>query len=224
MRIGRKLGNLGLARLWVLAAAALTAAILLPRGAAASSEQVLYSFCSQTNCADGAYPAAGLIMDGSGNLYGTTVHGGARGYGTVFQLTPTGTGWSENVLYGFCPQGNCADGANPAAGLIMDGSGNLYGTTVGGGARGYGTVFQLTPTGTGWNENVLYSFCPQGNCADGAYPAAGLIMDGSGNLYGTTQEGGAGAALCDTFGCGTVFALNLRANANTLFRNRAAAR
>src|SRR5713226_6912234 len=167
MRIGRKLGNLRIARYWVIAAAALTAAILLPRGAAASSEQVLYSLCSQTNCADGAYPAAGLIMDGSGNLYGTTVHGGARGYGTVFNLTPTGTGWSENVLY---------------------------------------------------------SFCPQGNCADGAYPAAGLIMDGSGNLYGTTQEGGAGAALCDTFGCGTVFALNLRANANTLFRNRAAAR
>jgi hypothetical protein len=97
-------------------------------------------------------------MDGSGNLYGTTNYdGGPSSGGTVFQLTPSGTGWSETVLYRFCSQTNCADGNNPYSGLIMDGSGNLYGTTLYNGSVGSsgGTVFQLTPSGTGWTETVL---------------------------------------------------------------------
>jgi uncharacterized repeat protein (TIGR03803 family) len=138
---------------------------------------VLYSF----NYSDGAIPYAGLIADASGNLYGTTESGGASSNGTVFQVTPTG---SETVLYSFTG----TDGAIPLAGLIADASGNLYGTTSSGGANGGGTVFKLTPTQSGpWTENVLYSF----NYSDGAIPYAGLIADASGNLYGTTESGGA---------------------------------
>jgi uncharacterized repeat protein (TIGR03803 family) len=166
------------------------------------SEKVLYSFCPQSNCADGAIPYAGLIMDGSGNLYGTSVRGGI-GVGTVFQLRPIDTGWTETVLYSFGSQS--ADGYFPYAGLIMDGAGNLYGTTSAGGANHWGTVFQLTPTGSGWSEQVLYSFCSQFQCADGASPYAGLIMDASGNLYGTTPDTGGGAP----YGFGTVFKLTL---------------
>jgi hypothetical protein len=158
-------------------------------------------------------------MDGAGNLYGTTAAGGANtscdghSCGVVFELTPSGTGWSETVLYSFCSQSNCADGNYPSAGLIMDGAGNLYGTTLESGKNtcqtsyGCGVVFELTPTTNGWSETVLYSFCSQSNCADGNYPSAGLIMDGSGNLYGTTIYGGNN--------WGVVFELTLPSN-NTL--------
>ncbi len=175
------------------------------------TETTLYSFvhCAQSSCPDGDTPYAGLIMDASGNLYGTTFKGGANvavfafgsTAGTVFELTPNAakTTWTETVLYSFCASG-CTDGANPYAGLIMDGSGNLYGTTLFGGANvatseGAGTVFMLTPNAakTKWTETVLYSFCAQGplsGCTDGNSPFAGLFMDGSGNLYGTTYGGG----------------------------------
>jgi uncharacterized repeat protein (TIGR03803 family) len=180
------------------------------------TETVLYNFCSQGGgyCTDGAWPNGGLIMDAVGNLYGTTVSGGnqysgcstGNGCGTVFELSPAGSGWTEKVLYSFCAQGgNCTDGDNPGAGLIMDGAGNLYGTTFNGGNGFYaGTVFKLAPTGTGWTQSVLYGFCSQGGsyCTDGAIPAAGLIMDGAGNLYGTTARGGVGGGLG-----GTVFKL-----------------
>ena len=157
---------------------------------------VLYTFCSQTNCADGANPYATLIMDSEGNFYGTTFHGGVVqancsygcGYGTVFKLTPQG---QETVLYSFCSQTNCADGAEPEAGLIMDKEGNLYGTTTYGGANGYGTVFELTPGG---EETVLFTF----NSGAGANPFGGLVMDKDENLYGATAYGGAN-------GVGTVF-------------------
>jgi uncharacterized repeat protein (TIGR03803 family) len=154
------------------------------------AETVLYNFCSQTNCTDGYYPEVGLIMDGAGNLYGTTDGGRGYGGGTVFKLAPSGAGWTETVLYNFCSQTNCTDGYNPQAGLIMDGSGNLYGTTDGGGSHSWGTVFKLAPSGTGWTESVLYSFCSQASCTDGYAPRARLILDGSGNLYGTTTNGG----------------------------------
>ena len=195
----------------MLAAGALIAATLAPRsGAAEYNEQTLYRFCSQSNCADGATPYAGLIMDGAGNLYGTTLGNGTINQGVVFQLTPdqTGTAWTETVLYRFCSQTNCADGAYPEAGLIMDEAGNLYGTTYYGGIGGSGVVFRLTPdqTGTAWTETVLYSFCSQTDCADGATPSAGLIMDRAGNLYGTTAFGGIFAGLLN--GHGVVFALN----------------
>jgi uncharacterized repeat protein (TIGR03803 family) len=154
------------------------------------SETVLYSFCSQNNCADGQYPASGLIMDGAGNLYATTANGGGQNYGTVYRLSPTSSGWSETVLYSFCSQTSCTDGLGPAAGLIMDGAGNLYGTTESGGSQNHGTVYRLAPTSAGWSETVLYSFCSQTNCSDGDFPLAELIMDGAGNLYGTTYDGG----------------------------------
>ena len=183
------------------------------------SETVLYSFCAQGGCVDGDGPYAGLIMDAAGNLYGTTVQGGAHGgYGTVFELTPNAakTKWSETVLYSFCAQGgkNCTDGLGPLAGLIMDAAGNLYGTTSGaflGSPSGPyigGTVFELTPNAakTSWTETVLYSFCAQSSCTDGSFPDAGLIVDATGGLYGTTYYGGAHAGLLiPPLGGGTVF-------------------
>ena len=158
----------------------------------AGVETVLYSFCSQTNCADGAYPMAGLIMDSAGNLYGTTASAGALLAGNVFQLTP-GTPWTETTLYSFCSEPGCSDGAVPFAGLIMDiTTGNLYGTTsAGGGVNDGGTVFQLSKSASSpWPETVLYNFCSLANCTDGYYPSAGLIRDSSGNLFGTTSAGG----------------------------------
>lgn len=166
-------------------------------------ESVLYSFCAESNCTDGQYPQAGVVLDKDGNLFGTTADGGAYDGGTVFEVTPSG---QESVLYSFCPGGNpCTDGAGPVAALVFDKKGNLYGTTQYGGAGsgcrgkyGCGTVFKLTPSG---HESVLYSFCKKSKCADGAYPLAALILDKKGNLYGTTYGGGVHCA----DGCGTVF-------------------
>jgi uncharacterized repeat protein (TIGR03803 family) len=154
------------------------------------SESVLYSFCSQTNCADGLYPGSGLIMDGAGSLYGTTIGGGNQNEGVVYQLALSGGLWSEAVLYSFCSQAGCADGATTYTGLTMDGAGYLYGTTTAGGTHGKGTVYRLAPTSNGWAQSVLYSFCPQTGCPDGAYPDADLTMDGAGNLFGTANTGG----------------------------------
>lgn len=161
------------------------------------TETVLYSFCSQQNCTDGASPNADLI-DVKGSLYGTTLFGGLNGYssgGTVFSIDRS-TG-AETVLYSFCSQQNCTDGEGPDAGLIVA-KGVLYGTTGGGGPSSNGTVFALDPS-TG-AEKVLYPFCSQQNCADGAFPYATLI-DLKGVLYSTTVYGGA-------TNNGTVFALN----------------
>jgi uncharacterized repeat protein (TIGR03803 family) len=115
MRIGRRLRNLFLAGVVALLAAPLSAATAAPWDGAAPSltEQVLYKFCPQTPCVDGAHPYAGVIMDGAGNLYGTTITNGAPGQGVVFQLTKTSAGWSENVLYSFCSRSNCTDGRSP---------------------------------------------------------------------------------------------------------------
>ena len=140
------------------------------------TEAVLYSFKGGS---DGASPYATLTIDAKGNLYGTTFFGGTRGVGTVFKLTPGG---QETVLHSF-QSGH--DGANPAGSVIMDAQGNLYGTTEGGGAPGYGTVFKVTPIGT---EAVLHSFVAHN---DGAFPSGGLIADSRGNMYGTTGNGGA---------------------------------
>ncbi len=200
-------------RTGIVALSALAVMVLSPAppGAlAAYAEQVLYRFCSQTNCVDGKNPVAAPIMDGGGNLYGTTVSGGANNGGVVFKLTPTATGWTYSVLYSFCSKALCADGGTPNAGLLMDGMGNLYGTTTGGGPNQStsGVVFKLAPSGSGWTEMVLYSFCAQSNCADGAQPYAGLIMDAAGNLYGTTVGGGNSTSVCTGGpGCGVVFKL-----------------
>jgi uncharacterized repeat protein (TIGR03803 family) len=187
-------------------------------------ESVLYNFCSQGGvyCTDGIQPSAGLIVDASGNLYGTTNGGGSAnssdcnvgscGYGTVFKLSPSGSDYTKTVLYNFCSQTNCTDGATPYAGLIEDAAGDLYGTTYNGGANGGGTVFKLTPSGNGYTESVLYNFCSQSQgsaaCTDGVNPQAGVIQDSSGNLYGTTNLGGTGVPLVDgAYAYGTVFML-----------------
>jgi uncharacterized repeat protein (TIGR03803 family) len=104
-------------------------------------ESVLYSFCSDFNCADGSSPEAGLIMDKAGNLYGTTYRGGTNAQGAVFEYSPKRN--VETVLYSFCSQSNCADGVNPIAGLLPDKKGNLFGTTLGGGVYNAGTVFEI---------------------------------------------------------------------------------
>jgi uncharacterized repeat protein (TIGR03803 family) len=148
------------------------------------TETVLHSFV--TNANDGSVPETGVIFDAKGNLYGTTVAGGPLGWGTVFELTPSGDGhWSEHIVYAF--QGG-DDGRQPDSGLIFDGAGNLYGTTSRGGASGVGAVFKLTPNEEGgvWTESVLHSF----NGMDGSAPFAGVIFDAQGNLYGTTAQGG----------------------------------
>ena len=171
-------------------------ASLCVAGAAAQAggDQILYSFTNPGG--QGWYPYAGLIMDGSGNLYGTTDSGGTSDNGTVFELVNSSGTYTEKVLYSFTGSGG--DGAFPAAGLIIDASGNLYGTTVRGGPSDNGTVFELVNSSGTYTEKVLYSFT--GSDGDGANPEAGLIMDASGNLYGTTASAGASDS-------GTVFEL-----------------
>jgi uncharacterized repeat protein (TIGR03803 family) len=166
----------------------------------------LYSFCSKADCTDGQWPIAGVIQGSDGNFYGTTGYGGAHGYkyGTVFKLTPSG---KLTTLYSFCSQADCTDGASPN-GVIEGGDGNLYGTTMNGGANSNGgTVFKLTPSGT---LTTLYSFCSKTDCTDGASPN-GLIKGGDGNFYGTTSEGGANV------GGGTVFRLTPSGTLTTLY-------
>jgi len=190
----------------ILLAAFMGAGIAPWHGAQADTYKLLHSFCAKSDCADGQSPVAGLIRDGSGNLYGTTYGGGIGRAGTVFELMLNATTgkFTEKVLHAFCAKTNtnCSDGTVPSAGLIRDGSGNLYGTTLGGGPYGGGTVFELVLNATTgkYTETVLHSFCVKTNCADGEYPEAGLFRDGSGNLYGTTAGGGA-------HGWGTVFEL-----------------
>jgi uncharacterized repeat protein (TIGR03803 family) len=158
-----------------------TAFELTPEATAGWTEKLLYAFGSYSG--DGTFPYAGLTLDGSGNLYGTTYEGGADSSGAVFELTPkTGGGWTEKVLHSF---GHGNDGASPHASLIIDAAGNLYGTTFYGGADSFGTVFEVTPKAGGkWVEKVLHSF----NGKDGKYPSASLIFDASGNLYGPTED------------------------------------
>jgi uncharacterized repeat protein (TIGR03803 family) len=162
------------------------------------TEKVLYSFTGLFVVGDGTNPYAGLIMDSSGNLYGTTAQGGTCEVcdGTVFELVNSSGTYDQQVLYSFGSMPG--DGYLPEAGLVMDSSGNLYGTTSGGGASVYGTVFELVNSSGTYTEKVLYSFTDTNG--DGANPYAGLILDSSGNLYGTTAWGGAS-------NCGTVFEL-----------------
>ncbi len=173
------------------------------------TESVLHSF---TGGSDGSEPV-GLIMDEAGNLYGTTRYGGSAGCegsgcGTVFKLAPDGT---ETVLYAFAGEN---DGTFPNSGVIEDKAGNLYGTTDEGGntgcGYGCGTVFKLAPSGT---ETVLYAFT---GGSDGATPSAGLIEDSTGNLYGTTYQGGNNSCT-DGFGCGTVFKIAPDGTETTLY-------
>ena len=140
----------------------------------------LYSFCSQSNCADGSGPSAGLIQATNGDFYGITTAGGGKGFGTVFEITPNG---ALTILHSF----DLVDGESPRASLVLGTDGNFYGTTPGGGAGSSGTIFSITPSGT---LTTLYSFCLQYGCADGNDPSAGLVQATNGRFYGTTAEGG----------------------------------
>jgi len=173
---------------------------LTPTGSGTWTNHVLHSFSN--NGVDGNYPVAGVVLDGAGNVYGTTQYGGTgacvtaegfAGCGVVFELTPTTGGrWRERVLHSF--QSDGVDGVYPEAGLVLDAAGDLYGTTYGGGGASdpYGTVFELTPAGEGeWTETILHNFDACCN-VDGFDPLADLIFDSQGNLYSTTLAGGSG--------------------------------
>jgi uncharacterized repeat protein (TIGR03803 family) len=138
----------------------------------AGSLKTLYSFCAQAGCPDGESPN-GLVQAGNGDFYGTTEEGGANagplgyGAGTVFKISAAG---ELTTLYNFCAQSACKDGLYPNAGLVLTANGDLYGTTLEGGANTFGTVFKITPSGT---LTTLYSFCSIGACTDGQYPTGG---------------------------------------------------
>jgi uncharacterized repeat protein (TIGR03803 family) len=161
------------------------------------TEKILHNF---TGDKGGSRPNTTLILDASGNLYGTTFEGGLDdcpgypGCGTVFELMPGTNGeWTLKVLHAFTGK----DGFEPEGNLILDSAGNLYGTTDAYGQYGAGTIFELIPSQKGpWTEKVLHNF----NRTDGSFPDAGVVMDGAGNLYGTTEEGG-------TYNEGTVYEL-----------------
>jgi len=159
----------------------------LTPGSSGWTETTLHAFAGG---ADGKYPAGDLILDPAGNLYGTAFQGGS-GYGVVFELLPGSKGvFKERVLHTF---GN-SPASNPVAGLVMDTAGNLYGTTMLGADQsscggGCGTVFKLSPATRGaWPFKVIHVF---GTGADGFHPSGDLVLDPAGNLYGTTQAGGA---------------------------------
>jgi uncharacterized repeat protein (TIGR03803 family) len=183
---------------------------LMPNSWAASSETVLHSF----GIATAADPVTGLVMDASGNLYGTTRLGGpgacGAGCGVVFKLTKTGEGeFSYSIINTFA--GPFSDGGNPFGAPILDSAGNVYGTTTDGGEAGCGVVYRLSPMAGGeYQETIIHSFNKfVHRNKDGCNPESYLISDAAGNLYGTTNEGGGGGkngTFCDN-GCGTVFKL-----------------
>jgi len=142
----------------------------------------LYSFCSQPSCTDGNNVQSPLVMASNGALYGVTQSGGAQGWGTVFAITPKG---KLTTLHAFA----FTDGANPVGGMVQASDSNLYGTTAGGGKTANGTIFKITETG---KFTSLYNFCLKSYCPDGIGPYGTLIQGSSGNLYGTTVDGGTG--------------------------------
>ncbi|HTV65358.1 MAG TPA: choice-of-anchor tandem repeat GloVer-containing protein [Bryocella sp.] len=156
-------------------------------------ETVLNPF---VNGPGGVYPLGAVLFDHAGNMFGTTEYGGTGSLGSVYELSPSGSGWQASQLLSFTGD----NGVWPYDTLVMDSAGNLYGGTRGGGS-GYGLVFELSPNGSGWTENILHEF--DGNDGEGA--VGGLVFDSAGNLYGTTWTNGSG-------GGGTVFELSPSAN------------
>ncbi len=163
------------------------------------TETLPYNF----QLADGGYPTAGVVFDGLGNLYGATSYGGRDGAGVVYELSPSGAGWTYSLLYSFAGPDGCPFdeyiGAGPWAALTVDAAGNLYGTTRCDGANQMGNVFKLTNSGGGWTYTSLHDFT---GGDDGAYPLSNVFIDDNGNLYGTASGGGAGTCLN---GCGVVW-------------------
>jgi len=149
------------------------------------TEKILYNFQGQQ---DGGNPYAGLVFDHAGNLYGATTVGGVGAGGTVFELTPQGLSWNYQPICSFTRQmGELAGG--PVATPTMDAAGNLYGATGGDGAYGFGSVFEASQSGGNWTCTPLYNFTG-GN--DGRLPRGNLVLDSSGNIYGTAAGGPTG--------------------------------
>ncbi|HXM63521.1 MAG TPA: choice-of-anchor tandem repeat GloVer-containing protein [Terriglobales bacterium] len=171
--------------------------------AQAQTFTTLYNFCSASGCTDGYQSYAGVVRDPTGNIYGTTYSGGISGMGVVYEVSNAGV---ETVLHSF--SGAPSDGAYPEAPLIRDSAGNLYGTTVsggaGGGQGGGGTVFKIDTAG---KETLLHNFT--GNGSDGCEPLQGLVLDKAGTLYGTTSY-------CGAYGAGTIFKLDKSDNETVL--------
>ncbi len=169
-------------------------------------QEVIYTFCSSSNCADGSNPSS-LIQTSNGDFYGTTQQGGAYHGGTVFRLDSSNT---LTVLHSFCADNNCTDGSSPTT-LLQGADGNFYGTTYGGGDADHGIIYQLTPSGT---FAVLHSFCSGGTgCPDGADPYGALVQSDNGNIYGITPYGGTSSN--DTMS-GTVFYIDTTGAFHTL--------
>jgi uncharacterized repeat protein (TIGR03803 family) len=162
-------------------------------GAQAQSFHTLYRF----HGADGRVPMAPLVVDGAGNIYGTTNRGGTDDIGTVFRLAP---GRSEGVLHSFT--GNFTDGALPWGGITVDGAGNIYGAASSWGAYDGGALFKVAPDGS---ESLLHSFGYYENSSDGSEPGTKPLIGADGNLYGTTPVGGYTGWPCSNMGCGTIY-------------------
>src|SRR4029077_1377633 len=161
--------------------------VTLACGARAAAPQIIYMFAGGN---DGEYVDSDLVIDGAGNLYGTSVQGGQFGSGTVFQVTPTANGSSTHtVLYSFT---GGADGGEPYKGVTLDSQGNLYGTAVTGGGGscegGCGVAYKLTNSGGVWTQTVIHTFT---GGDDGSGPGTGLTLGPYGTLYGMTPTGGA---------------------------------
>jgi uncharacterized repeat protein (TIGR03803 family) len=168
----------------------------------------LHVFCKQTNCPDGANPAAGLVLARDGTFYGTTSHAGANGQGTIFRIGPTG---NFTTLHSFCMQTNCSDGQFPNGPLVVTFDGNIFGAAGGGGTGSpAGLIYELTAGGT---YSTVYNFCAVTNCEDGINPQD-ITLGADGRLYGVTAEGG-------FINDGTTFRLTMGGVLTTLhsFRN-----
>lgn len=161
--------------------------------------RTLYKFCAQSKCLDGSQPFAGVIQALDGNFYGTTGYGGTNGAGTIFKITPDGI---LATLYNFCAELDCEDGEAPEAPLLQTDDGAFYGSTVYGGANGFGNIFKFTADGT---LVTLHTF----RRIDGSRPTSALIQGTDGNLYGT-------AGLDGPHGCGTIFSMTLDGTLSTL--------
>ncbi|MCC6538998.1 MAG: hypothetical protein IT162_15710, partial [Bryobacterales bacterium] len=196
----------GIAAALTAALAGVTAVCVAPSIGNARTLKTIYNFCAKTNCADGQYPGAALLIDGAGRMYGTTGTGGAHNEGVVFQmrLNPASGRASIDVLHDFCAMNgsiDCEDGKNPYTTLVRDKLGNLFGVTTRGGVfcapsfgglNGCGTVFGLfyNKTNKTYRHRILHVFCTDGaGCADGSFPTGGLVMGKDGNLYGVTSGG-----------------------------------
>ncbi len=182
------------------------------------TETVLYSFCSQggSNCTDGEHPLAPPTIDPFGNLFGTALDGGNKfspfGAGAIYELTLSGSSWTETVLHRFCSLSKCADGARPLGKLAMDSSGALFGIAQNGGhctldKEGCGVLFKLLPNGEQSEETLLHVFCSEKDCRDGDLPQGGPLLDSSGDLFGSTAFGGGNDIDQRGFGGGVVYEL-----------------